>query len=98
MRPVPTCWESKPLTALGAAVDMMTAFACSADHFGWACRTRAAEPEVSGAAIDVPDIRVLPVPVPTSTEGTETPGAATSGFGALSRRRGPLELSSYTRA
>ena len=63
---------------------------------GWACRTRAATPAVCGVAIEVPDIRVLPLPEPASTDGTATPGAARSGFWAESSRRGPPELKPAT--
>ena len=75
---------------------MITDLTCIGDHVGCACRTRAATPAVCGDAIDVPDMRIEPVPVPTSTDGMDTPGAATSGFCALSPRRGPLELKSAT--
>ena len=75
---------------------MITDLTCIGDQVGCACRTRAATPAVCGEAIDVPEMRVEPVPVPTATDGMDTPGAATSGFWALSPLRGPLELKSAT--
>ena len=49
-------------------------------------------PAVCGVAIDVPDSKTAPVPVPIPTEAMLTPGAVTSGLSALSPVRGPYEL------
>ncbi len=54
------------------------------------CTTRAAAPEIIGAAPDVPPKAVLPLPVPTSAE-TLAPGAEMSGLIAPSAIRGPQE-------
>src|SRR5215210_6999773 len=75
---------------------MMSDLICVGVQVGCACQTRAAMPAVWGDAIDVPDSRIAPVPVPTLADGIETPGAATSGFWALSPLRGPSELKSAT--
>jgi hypothetical protein len=39
--------------------------------------------------MDVPETKTAPVPEPTPTDETLTPGAVTSGFGAESGLRGP---------
>ena len=61
---------------------------------GWADRTRAATPDVCGAAIDVPERTAEPLPVPTAVERMLTPGAVTSGFRLLSPYRGPPDVKS----
>src|SRR6266511_727546 len=49
-----------------------------------------------GAAIEVPLSVRPPVPVPASVENTPWPGAAMSGFAALSRPRGPRDENADT--
>src|SRR6185437_5459954 len=61
------------------------------DQLGCACSASAARPAVCGAAIDVPDMRVPWLPLPTSVDRMLTPGAATSGLSSESIRRGPDE-------
>src|ERR1035437_4828706 len=68
---------------------MSAALTCSGDQRGCAWRTRAAVPATWGAAIEVPDSRSPPMPVPAAADKTDTPGAAMSGFSALSPLRGP---------
>src|SRR5438309_1171936 len=66
------------------AVSMRDALTASALHDGCAWTTRAAAPEVCGAAIEVPLNETPPVPVPIAVETMLLPGAAISGFTALS--------------
>jgi hypothetical protein len=49
-------------------------------------------PAVIGQAIDVPELKIDPVPVPIPADATLTPGAITSGFGAESGFRGPPDV------
>ena len=57
-----------------------------------ACATSAATPAMCGAAIEVPEMIAVPLPVPMPVEMMLTPGAVTSGLRSLSPMRGPPEL------
>src|SRR3954452_2674040 len=60
-------------------------------HFGCACSTRAATPEMCGVAIDVPLMFSDSLPLPTSVDTMATPGAVMSGLSLASGVRGPVE-------
>src|SRR4051794_37741552 len=61
---------------------MTDALTSSTDQSGCAWRTSAVMPAVCGAAIDVPESTVRPLPLPRKAEVIVSPGAATSGLSA----------------
>ena len=46
--------------------------------------------------MDVPDMRVSPLPLPTATERIDSPGALMSGFNPFDTRAGPSDVKSAT--
>ena len=76
----------------GSPVLTIAALICSTFQSGCAWRVRAATPATIGDAMDVPEIRVPWLPLPTRVDWMLTPGAEMSGFSQLSPLRGPPEL------
>ncbi|MBK8938618.1 MAG: hypothetical protein IPM79_13525 [Polyangiaceae bacterium] len=94
IRPAPTAVAGKRASgpATGCAVLVSSLRISSGPSAGWACRSSAAAPAVSGAAIEVPLYAIGPLPVPTSAETTSSPGATTSGFSSARSAVGPRLL------
>src|SRR4051812_48748263 len=70
---------------------MMADLTAAGFHFGCACSTRAATPEMCGVAIEVPLRVSASLPLPTSVDTMATPGAVMSGLSLASGVRGPVE-------
>ena len=79
-------------TFAGSAVLTRFAEIARESQVGCAWTFRAARPATCGAAMEVPDITITSLPVPTAADAMETPGAVTPGFSPESPVRGPPEL------
>src|SRR2546430_10602876 len=82
--PVPPVLMRNGVAALAASVGSpvltIAALMSATLQDGCAWRTSAAAPEVCGAAIEVPERIVAPLPVPLAVDEIDTPGAVTSGL------------------
>ena len=91
-RPAPLRRGTYPASCDGSELLISALRTSSGRQPGCACSARAALPATCGVAIEVPDTKTPPLPLPIAVEETLTPGALTSGFRWPSPVRAPAEL------